>query len=186
MKDLLKKIGKGVAIFLVVLISLVAIGEATGYVKGITRNTSRIDGWTFLTGSHTFLAAQDTAYFLFTPNQLGDGATDTTVARAKVILRGIGTGNIDSITTFTEIWSTSDTTGWWGGATRSKDYRGMWKKYAVGVDSGVTGKERTIGIGNSYGGRLPYMMVVVAGKATVSGGVANKVGNSVQVDIFEE
>lgn len=189
MKQKLFKYLKGVAFVLVAFLMVVAIGEATGYVKTISRIQSPT-GWTFLRGSHTFVAATDTAYFMFTPNQPKSQTWyDTTVARVKAFSTPLFTaaadGSVDTVNIAYEVWSTSDTAGWWGGATRSKSYRGLWNVYSIGQDSGTAGiVSRNFTIGPSQGGHLPFVMVVAIGK-TPSGGKGNNIGNVAKVDIIQ-
>lgn len=189
MKDKFKTFAKGVVIFLVALLVVFAVGEATGYNKAITRYAGVSpfpSGWTGLVGSHTFIAATDTAYFLFVPNQPADGASDTTVAR---VFTKLYSPNIaDSTSCEWQVWSTADTAGWWAGATRTSQYNGLWHKWtSIARDSAATGiQESVFAIGNQQGGNLPYIAVVCIGKAAVSGGVANEIGNIAKVYIFEE
>lgn len=193
MKDKFWKFAKKpIVVFIALLIVSVMAMSVTSFVKGLTRVQTPV-GWTYLQGSHTFAVATDTAYFMFTPNQPSSGDLDTTVARVNCITRGIGTGNIDSVSVAWEVWATSDTLNWWGGLTKSKQANGLWVKQTVGIDSGVTTKSRIFNIGQaspgtntSAPGHMPYIMVVAIGKAAVSGGVANKVNNSVEVNIFEK
>lgn len=180
---------KVIAVVMIALFMVLAIGEATGYVKTISRIQSPT-GWTFLRGSHTFVAPTDTAYFLFTPNQpKSQSWYDTTVARVKTfsipLFTAAADGSVDSVNIAYEVWSTSDTTNWWGGATRSKSYRGLWNTYAIGTDSGAAGiVGRNFSIGTSQGGAMPFVMVVAIGK-TPSGGKGNNIGNVAKVDIIQ-
>src|SRR3990167_1206601 len=186
MKQIFLKALKVVSIFLISFFVVTTISEATGYVKTASNIVNNPGSWTFQRFSHTFVAATDTVYMPINLSPGNPSLSDTISARVNLIFRGIATGNIDSISTATEIWTTSDTTGWWNGATRTRAFRGMWTITAVGVDSGVTIKTRNLTIRPVHGAPVPYMMVVVIGKAAVSGGVANKISNVVQGDVFTQ
>lgn len=189
MKQKLFKYLKGVAFVLVAFLMVVAIGEATGYVKTLSRTTSPI-GWSFLSGSHTFVAANDTAYFMFTPAQpkfsvstAYDTLTATIQVQSRPLFTAAADGSVDTSNVAYEVWATSDTSGWWGGATRSKSYRGLWSVQSFGQDSATSGvTARTINLGRAILGVQPYMMVVAIGK-TPSGGKGQNIGNIVRVNI---
>lgn len=184
MKHKLFKTMKVVAFVMIALVTVLAIGEATGYVKTISRIQSPT-GWTFLSGSHTFVAANDTAYFLFVPNQPKstlpfDTLTATIQFQSRPLFTAATDGSVDTSNVAYEIWATSDTTGWWGGATRSKSYRGLWNIQTIGQDSAVSGVvSRTFNLGRSILGVQPYMMAVAIGK-TPSNGKGQNIGNVVK------
>lgn len=193
MKQIWNKV-RGVAAVVVAAVVLAftfsSFADSAGYVKTSgTKNTSPT-GWSFIQFSAPFAAATDTQYFMFTPAQLRDGDMDTTVARvhtqAVPLFTAASDASVDTVNIAWEVWVATDTTGWWGGSTRSKTRRGIWTVTAIGQDSATAGiVSRSFTIGNNTGGRQPFTMVVAIGK-TPSAGKGNNIGNVAKADILQK
>lgn len=182
MKQKLFKSLKVVAVLMIALFTVLAIGEATGYVKTLTR-TQTPTGWVFLRGSHTFVAATDTAYFLFTPAQAKAISQDTSRAMISCQIRPAS----DSSNIAWEVWSTSDTSGTWLGRTAPSARSGLWNITAIGRDSVASGYvSRNFNVGHRQFANQPYVMVVAIGKAALSNGKANEIGNVAEVNIIQQ
>lgn len=175
----LKKLVIGMVFFIIATLMVVSLSEATGYQK---RPTSLLTptGWSSLKFVHQFVAVNDTAYMLFTPGQRklnGSAFNDTTAAIVQLQVRPASdTSNVGY-----EIWGTHDTTGFWGGKTRSIVTNGLWTKITgLGRDSVASGyTSRRLVIGSAYLGDYPYICVVAIGYSALSNGKGNEIGNIV-------
>lgn len=182
MKQKLFKYLKGVAFVLVAFLMAFSVSDGAGYVKTLTR-TLTPTGWVFLRGSHTFVAATDTAYFLFSPAQAKAISQDTSRALISCQIRPAS----DTSNIAWEVWSTSDTSGTWLGKTAPSVRSGLWNITAIGRDSVGSGYvSRNFNIGHRQFTNQPYVMVVAIGKAAVSGGKANEIGNVAEVNIIQQ
>lgn len=169
------------AILLLVAIGLTMV-EAGGYKKSATVVTNKPNGWSILTYSHTFVAATDTAYFIFTPNRPGMYFQDTLIAEVTAKVTPLS----DTSNVAWEVWTTSDTTNWWVSANDALNPL-IWNKTAVARDSTASGVNfRNILITSGvYKGWYPYVALVGIGKAALANGKANEIGNIMKIDIIK-